>query len=136
VIELFVLDTSAILSLTENEPGADEVQDLISGAFAGTMTIYASFVTLTEVHYMALQEKGAAAANQVLIDLNELPIKWVHSDVSLCRDAAELKAAHRISFADSFVAATALRVDATLIHKDPEFLAIGPRLKQTMLPPK
>jgi hypothetical protein len=43
----------------------------------------------------------------------------------LCSEAAKLKAVHRVSFADAFVAATAKRVDAVLIHKGPEFAALA-----------
>ena len=48
-----------------------------------------------------------------------MPIQWLHSDAALCHEAARLKAAHKISFADAFVAATATRFDGTLVHKDP-----------------
>ncbi len=42
-----VLDTSAILTLTGNEPGADEVRAYIADAISGKIQIYGSFVTLT-----------------------------------------------------------------------------------------
>ena len=61
---------------------------------------------------------------------------WQHSDEALCASAAEVKAAHKVSFADSFVVAAALRLNATLVHKDPEFASIAGPLKQEMLPPK
>ena len=54
----------------------------------------------------------------------------------LCSDAAKLKAAHKLSFADSFVAATAQRIGAVLLHKDPEFNAVSGVVKLRMLPPK
>jgi predicted nucleic acid-binding protein len=63
-------------------------------------------------------------------------VKWHHSDDALCGTAAKLKAANKRSFADAFVAALAQRLDATLIHKDPEFLALTDAVKQRMLPPK
>jgi len=65
-----------------------------------------------------------------------MPVQWLHSDAELCREAARLKAAHKISFADAFVAATAMRFDATLVHKDPEFTPLAAEVKQQMLPAK
>jgi len=47
-----------------------------------------------------------------------------------------LKAAHKVSFADAFVAATALRLKATLVHKDPEFDALKNVIQLEALPPK
>ena len=35
--------------------------------------------------------------------------------------AARIKAGHKLSVADAWIAATAERLDATLVHKDPEF---------------
>jgi predicted nucleic acid-binding protein len=136
VIDDIVLDTSAILTLTGNEPGTDEVQTFIADAIVGRIRLYGSFVTLTEVEYITTQEEGEAVARQRMADLGALPIQWLHSDAELCSAAAKLKAPNRISFADSFVAATTLRFDATLIHKDPEFQALAPLVKQKMLPPK
>ena len=131
-----VLDTSAILALTGNEPGADEVQVHVTEAIAGRLQLRGSFVSLTEVEYITAQEEGEAIARQRLSDLNALPIQWLHSDAALCSEAAKLKAAHKISFADAFVPATARRFDAVLVHKDPEFHALADVVKQQMLPPK
>jgi len=136
VADAFVLDTSAILALTGNEPGADEVQARLTEAIAGRIELHSSFATLTEVEYITTQEEGGEVARQRMADLNALPIQWLHSDAALCSEAAKLKAAHKISFADAFVAATARRFDATLIHKDPEFHAFAGVVKQQMLPAK
>ncbi len=64
------------------------------------------------------------------------PICWHHSDDALCGEAAKLKAAYKVSFADAFVAATAARLDAVLVHKDPEFDAVKGVMKLHPLPPK
>ena len=131
-----LLDTSAILAFTEDEPGADQVQAALLDTDAGVLLLHACFVTLTEVEYIARQERGELAAEQRIDELRSLPILWVHSDRALYSAAAKLKAGHRISFADAFVAAATLRFDATLVHRDPEFLPLRPMLKQLVLPPK
>jgi predicted nucleic acid-binding protein len=136
VAEAVVLDTSAILALTGNEPGADDVQAYLTDGIAGRVELHASFVSLTEVEYITLQEEGPLAAQQRLTDVTALPVLWLHSDAALCSAAAKLKAAHKISLADAFVAATALRFDARLVHKDPEFQTLAGVVKQQMLPPK
>lgn len=136
VANAFVLDTSAILTLTGNEPGADEVQTYLAEAIAGRIQLHGSFATLTEVEYITVQEEGAETARLRLADLNALPVQWLHSDASLCHEAATLKAAHKISFADAFVAATAKRFAATLVHKDSEFNALAGELALHKLPPK
>ena len=131
-----VFDTSAFLTLTGDEPGADTVQDFITDALAGELDLHASFVSLTEIEYITRQKEGEQTAHRRLADIKALPIHWHHSDEALCGEAAKLKAAHKISFADAFVAATAQRLNATLVHKDPEFAALGDVIKQHPLPPK
>jgi uncharacterized protein len=131
-----VLDSSAILTLTGSETGADEVQKYLADAIAGRIELHGSFATLTEVEYISAQEEGVETARQRMADLNALPVRWLHSDAALCHEAASLKAAHRISFADAFVVATAKRFDATLVHKDPEFHRLSGEVKQHALPAK
>ena len=50
--------------------------------------------------------------------------------------AARLKALHRVSLADAIIAAIAIRKDAILMHKDPEFDALTGLLKMEALPYK
>jgi len=47
-----------------------------------------------------------------------------------------LKARYRMSFADAFIAATAIHLDAILVHKDPEFEALKAILRTESLPYK
>ncbi len=131
-----LFDTSAFLTLTGEEPGADTVQNFIMDALAEQITLHASFVSLTEIEYITRQTKGEEIAHQRLTDLKALPIRWQHSDDALCSAAAKLKATHKVSFADAFVAATAHRLNATLVHKDPEFNALSGFIKLHPLPPK
>jgi predicted nucleic acid-binding protein len=136
VADTVIFDTSAFLTLTGEEPGADTVQDFITDALAGEIVLHASFVSLTEIEYITRQKEGEQAAERRLADIKALPIRWHHSDEALCSDAAKLKAAHKVSFADAFVAATAQRLNATLVHKDPEFAALNGVIKLHPLPPK
>ena len=64
------------------------------------------------------------------------PVKWIHSSDELCLSAGMLKAQYRISFADAFIAATAIHADALLIHKDPEFETLKAILRMEILPYK
>jgi len=136
VAESFVLDTSAWLALDEAEPGAEEVEAILARAWSGKAEVHACFVTLTELEYIRTQERDAEQAAELMAFANSQQVTWHHSDNTLCSAAAKLKAAHRISFADSFVAALAQRLNATLIHKDPEFNTLNGVVTLAMLPPK
>jgi predicted nucleic acid-binding protein len=136
VADAVVLDTSACFAFLENEAGADIVETYLLDAGAKRVAVHASFASLTEVEYIIIQERSAADATVALAKLKGWPVQWHHTDDLLCSEAAKLKAAHKISFADAFVAATALRLDATLVHKDPDFDALKGIIKLHPLPPK
>jgi ribonuclease VapC len=132
----FLLDTSALLTFLQAEPGAQRVLRVLEDATRGEVEAAASFVSLTEVQYITSYDFGDDAARDAIAVLKRLSIAWQHSDDELCARAADVKARHSVSFADSYVVATALRLDAVLLHKDQELAAIPAPLKQEMLPPK
>ena len=131
-----LLDTSAWLTWAQDEAGADEVEAYFEAAMDGEATLHASFVSLTELEYITAQKFGADRARELLETVEDKPVLWHQSDRALCSEAAKLKAAHRVSFADAFVAATAKRCDAVLVHKDPEFAALQGIIQLHSLPPK
>jgi predicted nucleic acid-binding protein len=49
---LYVLDTSAWLTLIEDEAGADTVQALLEKARAGEVVVLVSFMSFMEVYYI------------------------------------------------------------------------------------
>jgi predicted nucleic acid-binding protein len=136
VADIFLLDTSAFITLTDKEPGFESIQSLLKAARHGEVNLHASFVSLTEVRYILTYDRGEKNATRITAAIRKFPIRWQHSDDDLCNEAARLKAAHKISFADAFVAATAQRFKATLIHKDPDFDALGGLINLRPLPRK
>ncbi|MCP9903260.1 VapC toxin family PIN domain ribonuclease [Cyanobium sp. BA5m-10] len=97
---LVLLDTSALLTLRDDEPGAD----LVEQALEHTQRCYACFLSRMEVLY------------RVWKDANERAGRLAYE---------QFKARHSLSVADALIAAAALQVGATLLHKYPEFRAIA-----------
>jgi len=114
---VFVLDTSALLALRSDESGADRVETVIQQAKKNQVRLLVSFMTRMEVLYRVWREDGHEAAR--LID--SFPIEWVSCGPEILEMAARLKAQGKLSVADSWIGATAIIREATLIHKDPEF---------------
>lgn len=131
-----LLDTSALLALLEDEPGAAEVERRLEIAETGGSEVFASFASLTEVYDVTHQEHGAQRAAEFCAIIQGWPVTFVFPDEALCLAAGRLKAMHAISFADAFVAASAQQLGAELIHKDPEYEALADVLKLTPLPYK
>jgi predicted nucleic acid-binding protein len=132
VADRFVLDTSAILTLIEDEPGADRVEEVLHQA-----AVWLPWVVLLETYYVTEQERGRAEADHRYALLKQLPltILWQVDEINLLT-SARLKAAHRLSLADAMIAGLALQLEATLLHKDPEFEVLQTVLPQEALPYK
>ena len=116
----FCLDTSAILTLRDDEPGAERVAMLLEGPDP----CFACFITRMEVLYRVWKDEGERSGRLAYEQLQSLPIQWVDQTEPLLLEASRIKATHPLSVADAWIAATALHSQATLLHKDPEFEAI------------
>jgi predicted nucleic acid-binding protein len=132
----YVFDTSAWRTLIEDEAGADVVESLLESANAGSVEILVSFMSFMEVFYVTLQGRDIEEAQTRLSLMASLPIARSESTVSLSIAAARLKAKHRMSVADAWIAALAQERGATLVHKDPEFEQIEDGLQVLKLPYK
>ena len=130
----YVFDTSAFLTLTRDEQGSDAVARLLSLAGHKKTVIYVSFVTLAEIYYTLCRSQGEDAARETISLINTLPLEKVHSTDVLVLSAGRIKANHRLSLADAFVAATALLKSSILVHKDPEFESLSKDLQMMALP--
>ncbi|MCH8068096.1 MAG: PIN domain-containing protein [Candidatus Marinimicrobia bacterium] len=133
-VENWVFDTSAVLTLVLDEPGADTVTSLTTST---TNLIYVSFITNYEVHYKFLRNFGESSADNVLKLL--LSQRWITDydvDLAMIKVASSFKAQYRISVADSWIAALAFNRHATLVHKDPEFEALKDQIDLLSLPYK
>lgn len=130
--ESYILDTSAMFALIENEEGADRVDTILQEERA-----LLPWMTLLEVHYVTLQEQGQAEADRRYALMKQLPseILW-RIDEPILLTASRLKAGHRLSLADALVAAYAQREGAVLVHKDPEFEVLSEQVKLEALPYK
>jgi len=117
----YVLDTSAWLTLIEDEAGADIVESLLDKANQGIIEIVVSFMSCMEVFYITLQERDVDEARTRLNLMGSLPITRAESTESLALIAGRLKARCRLSVADAWIAALAQERGSVLLHKDPEF---------------
>ncbi len=133
--EAFVLDTSAILALWNEEDGASVVEKILRDN-PHHRKIYVSFMTFMECRYRLWKDHGRDAADDLFRSLGLLPVTRVDVDDTLIMIASELKARHKISVADSWIIATAIARKAVLVHKDPEFDALSDKVTMKNLPYK
>jgi predicted nucleic acid-binding protein len=121
----YVLDTSAIFTFTKSEAGSDIVEDILVSAAKGRSSVYLSFISLTELYYVTWQAKSERAARELIILVKSLPVQRVDPNERIILSAGRIKALHRLSVADAFIAATAIEKSSILVHKDPELQVVS-----------
>ena len=120
----YVLDASALMTLFEDRPGADKVEDLLRKAVEAQQLLLLSVIQWGEVYYSVWRNRGEEAANQQLGEIAELPIEVLDVDQPTTKLAAALKATYRLPYADCFAAAVAQQRKATLVTADKDFAPV------------
>ena len=132
--ERYLLDTSAVLTLLEDEEGAERVERLLRDAESEVLL---PFLALLETYYITFQEQSEATAGQRYALLKQLPVTFLWSvDEPTLLTAARFKAQYHLSLADALIASFAHQHGAVLVHKDPEFEALAGQVRQEPLPYK
>ena len=89
-------------------------------------------MTRMEVLYLIWRDEGQQAARDALRLLDSFAIEWVTCEAQILEAAAYVKSQGGLSVADSWIAGTAFRHQATLIHKDPGFEKFNEIAQETL----
>jgi predicted nucleic acid-binding protein len=129
--DLFLPDTSAVLTMMDNEEGADLVEDIFR-----TREILLPAMVLFEVYYKSIQHRGVEIAELRYATLKSIQARYISELTEpILLKGGEFKATYRLSLADAIIGACAFIHNATLVHKDPEFEALT-MVNQLKLPYK
>lgn len=129
--KVFALDTSALLALWNDEAGADEVEGILKRK---DVIVIVSFMSYMECYYRMWKNCGREKGREIYSYLFTLPVERLNLTEEILQGAAEIKATHALSVADSWIIATARVNDAVLVHKDPEFMQVSSVVQLRNLP--
>lgn len=124
----YVLDSYALLAHFEDEAGGVQVEKILKAAQAGKTKLFLSVINFGEVYYTTFRERGREKADEVKFVMEQLPITVMPADMDLTLEAAKLKGAHAVAYADCFAAALGMRKRAKVLTGDPEFKKFGDRV--------
>ena len=117
----FVLDSYAMLAFFRNEKGRDKIEQLLNEAVANKHELYMTCINAGEVYYVTCRKESVVKADIVWKALQQFPIHIVEIDLAFTLKAAKIKAANKLSYADTFAAVLTITKKATLITGDREF---------------
>ena len=97
------------------------------------MRLSMSVINMGEVFYILLKHIGEQKALHY-VQVLQHAVTMIDADASRTIEAATLKHQYKLGYADSFAAALALGLKATLVSADPSFEKVGKALKWMRLP--
>lgn len=114
----FCLDSWAVLRWLEGiEPAASRVEEVLAER------PHMSWINVGEVFYISLRASGGATAESIVDDLRRITDLDEPSPERVLQ-AATIKAANPMAYADAFAIATGAAHGAVLLTGDPEILAV------------
>ncbi len=125
----YVLDSWAVIAYLEDEPSAEQVEELIATAHEEQIPIYMSVVNVGEVWYTLAREVSEEEANAGVKMLSDLRIQFENVDWELTQEAARFKSQNKMSYADAFAAALTKMKKADLVTGDNEFKPLDGQIK-------
>ncbi len=124
-----VFDTSALLALLFDEPGAETVEALMHRASEKEQPMLMSAVNWAETCYRVEQKRGPEALARAKEFATTATIMVVPADRELAELAASYRAADTLALADAFAAALAKNRKAELVTADREFKSVEGEIK-------
>ncbi len=124
-MKTYVLDASALIALLQKTPGAYKVNELLKEALQERAKVLMSAVNYGEVYGKILREYGPEQALTAVQALSPLPIEVLDATPQRACGAADVKAKHKLYYADGFAAALAIEYKATLVTSDSDFRKLG-----------
>jgi predicted nucleic acid-binding protein len=118
-----VLDSFALLAYLKMEGKFSKVKSHLTSQDS---TLLMNEINIGETYYILARERSSEKADYFIAAiLPSLPIRRVSNTFQDVLEAARIKAAYSISFADCFAVATAIREKAVVMTGDPEFKKVA-----------
>jgi len=124
-MKTYVLDASALFAFLRDEAGASKVDELLRETMRGRAKVLMSAVNYGEVYGLILRQFGPEQALTTVQAVSPLSIAVLDATPQRACKAADLKAKHKLYYADSFAAALAIEHKATLVTSDSDFRKLG-----------
>lgn len=116
-----VLDSHAMLSYFEGEPGADFVANALGMAEQDKLECMMTIVNWGEVYYSILRTMGDKSAQEATHVLDQLPIEIVNMDMHLVRRASHFREQFRMANGHCFAASLAQSQGCPVMTGDQAF---------------
>ena len=124
-----VLDSYAVITYLQKQQGYEGVAMIFEECVSKDREVFLCIVNWGEVIYQALRTGGEERAQLAEDIMRALPINLVEANKELTLQAARLKAFNKMSYADCYAAALAMKKKCELMTGDKEFKQVEKDIK-------
>lgn len=124
-----VLDSYAVITYLQRQAGYEAVAAIFDECVTKDREVFLCIVNWGEVIYRALRTGGEKRARLAEDILNALPINLIEANRELTYQAARIKAFNKMSYADCFATALAMKNKCELMTGDKEFKHVEKDIK-------
>jgi predicted nucleic acid-binding protein len=118
-MDFFVLDACALIAFLRKEEGHEKIISIFDKANDSEAKLLMHSANLSEVYYDFWRRANKETADSILSDLPVLPIELINIiSAQMIQTIGHFKNSYKISFADSFVLATAKLNGARIVTSD------------------
>jgi ribonuclease VapC len=125
----FLFDSHALLVLFQGESGAETVLKFLKKSKDNRIDPLICVINLGEILYLTKRRFGDSRKIEILGRIHQLSFNIIPATNDLVFEAAEIKADHPISYADSFAVACARDQSAEIVTGDPDFKKVEHLIK-------
>jgi predicted nucleic acid-binding protein len=120
----YVFDETALYAMFHKERGGEEVQTMFNEILDKKAKGFICSISIGELYAMNLKKKSFETANKMVKGLLMLPVMIQEPSLSITLLASDLKVKSQLTFPESYAAALALELNATLITRHRVFDAV------------
>jgi len=124
-----VIDSHSILSFLNKEGNYEKIGNFFKNAQANNVRLLMSSINFGEVYYIVYRKIGYMKAKELYGAITAIPVEIINPDIETVFLAAQIKATKKMSYADCFTAALAIKTEAAILTGDPEFKEIERKIK-------
>ena len=124
-----VIDASAMLAIFMGQNSARNILTIFEEALENNDNVFLSVIHWGEILYVVERKLGILGRNEAEQTMSKMHLTIVDADQTLTREAARIKVAKKLPYADCFAAALCLLKNATLITGDNDFRKIQDKIK-------
>lgn len=124
-----VIDSYSMICFLNKEYNYEKIGNFLKFAQKNNVNLLMSSINFGEIYYIVYRKVGLKKAKELYNAISAIPVQIINPDIETVIFAAQIKATKKMSYADCFAAALAMKTGAAILTGDLEFKQIEKEIK-------